>query len=241
MEIFLFLIIKQYNSFLYFIFKIFDIFKLYKKKNKLIKSIVNFRGIFFSKFYRSWKYIKFPSIKFWKEYNRGVIKNWFYRKSFKYSFKNSFLIKRYFISYFNLRNFKKYFNSKIILKKKFKFRLRNFFLFFELRLKNVIRRLGFTRSDTSNKYYNFILIKKLKKLILFYKNKNYIVKIGELVILNYKSFWINNFYLFFYNSFFEVNYNIKSFFLIRFPYLNEIIKKWNFKIFNSNLYSLILR
>jgi len=95
----------------------------------MIRIITNFKGKFFSKFYRSWKFIKFPTIKFWKKFNRFILNNWFRVKRYKHSFYNSLIVRKYFISYFNLRNSRKYLKKKKIIRKKFNFRVKNFFFF----------------------------------------------------------------------------------------------------------------
>ena len=63
-EYFLFFLNFNFNSFMFLMTNLLNIFKLYKRKKKIIRIINNFKGVFFSKFYRKWKFIKFPTIKF---------------------------------------------------------------------------------------------------------------------------------------------------------------------------------
>ena len=227
------------NSFLLLILNIFNILKLYKKKIKILKIIKNFKGKFFSKFYRKSKIIKFPIVKFWNKLNYFIINNNFKLFNFKNSFYNSYIIKKYFLSYYNIRNIKKYKSLKILLKKKFFFRTRNFFYFFELRISNIIKKLGFLKKDFIYlKYNNFFIFNKNTLILL--KNKNYLIRLKDLIVLNYKYYKLNKFYYYYYNSFLEVNYSIKSFYLSKFPSLNDLSKKWSLKIFNYNFYSSLL-
>ena len=73
---------------------------------------------------------------------------------------------------------------------------------------------------------------------MFIKNLNYIVKINDLIVLNYKFNTINKFYRFNLNNFLEINYNIKSLYVVRYPYISEILTMWSQKVFNRNLYSV---
>ena len=140
---------------------------------------------------------------------------------------NSFLILKYFTSYFNFKNYRSFFFCKKLITKKVKFRLRNFFFFFELRISNLLKKFGFVKRNfyLYNIKSSFLLFNKDKKFFLYVKNKNYIVKVGDLISLNYKYYGINRFYKYFYNSFIEVNYNIKSFNILRLPFINEILKR----------------
>ena len=156
-----------------------------------------------------------------------ILNNWFKVKKIKFfSFSNSILLKKYFISYYNYKNSRKFFLNKNSLKRKINFRLRNFFFFFELRISNVFRKLGFKKINfISKNYESFILFNKFGKFKLYLKNKNYILSKYDLIILNYKYYKINKFYKYYYNSFFEVNYKIKSLIFLRFPFINEILKR----------------
>ena len=246
LEYFFYYFLLDYKRFNYFFFFILNLLKFYKKKKLFLNIIFKHKGIFFSKFYRKDKFITFPpKINFWKKFNFFILKNLlkrFRNINFKFSFYNSSILKRYFVSYFNYKNIKNFHNSKVIIKKKFNFRLRNFFFFFELRITNLLKRLGFKKNlHFFKNYESFFLFNKFSKFSLFLKNKNYILKKNDLIVLNYKYYYFNKFYYYFYNSFLEVNYNIKSFYLVRLPFLNEIIKKWSNKIFNFNLYKLIYK
>ena len=43
----------NFNRFFYFLLNFLNILKIYKKKLKLLKSIINHKGIFFSKYYKN--------------------------------------------------------------------------------------------------------------------------------------------------------------------------------------------
>ena len=119
--------------------------------------------------------------------------------------------------------------------------MKNFFIFFELRISNFLRRLGFIKfkSFIYKKYENFILYNKYKKFKLFFNNKNYILKNKDLVSLNSKYYKLNKFYYYINISFTEINIYLKSFYMIRYPFINEILKKWKMSIFNYSFYNLL--
>ena len=62
------------------------------------------------------------------------------------------------------------------------------------------------------KYENFICFNKYNKFKLFLKNKNYIIKVKDLISLNYKYYKLNKYYNYRKISFIEIKYNLKSFF-----------------------------
>ncbi len=234
-------LIINFNKFFYFLLNLLNILKMYKKRLKLFKCIINYKGIFFSKQYKSWKYINFPYSFFWKSFNYKVLYFWYNLNSYRYAYKNSIVLKRFFNSFFNIKNIKKFSVLKLICKRKFNWRVRNFFFFFELRIFNILRRLGFVQNSfLFNSYNKFFLFKKFNSFF-FIKNSNYMVKLDDLVVLNFKFYKFEKLNFFFLNSFLEVNYKIKSFFLIRLPFLSEILKKWSVKFFNRSLYSYMFR
>ena len=91
------------------------------------------------------------------------------------------------------------------------------------------------------KYENFICFNSNNKFRLFFKNKNYILKIKDLISLNSKYYNLNKFYFYKKISFLEIKYTLKSFFLIRYPFINEILKKWKKSIFDYSFYNLLIR
>ena len=140
------------------------------------------------------------------------------------SYKNSIFFSKFIRSYYNLKNNNKFLFYKKLLRKKFGFRLKKFFLFFELRITNILIKLGFNKLFFFKKYNKFIIFKKYNKFIILCKNINYIVKVNDLIVMQWKFYYINRFYNFYLNSFLEVNKNIKSFYVVRLPHISEIIK-----------------
>ena len=129
LESFFYYVLRDYNRFLYLFFNIIDIFKLYNIKKKFLRFTYFMKGRYFSKFFRKWKFIKFATVPFWKNFNKFILNNAFKRTPNKYYFMNSFLILKYFTSYFNFKNYRSFFFCKKLITKKVKFRLRNFFFF----------------------------------------------------------------------------------------------------------------
>ena len=242
LKFFLFYFLKDFKKFQYLFIELLNIFKFYKKKNRFFRRLFKYKGIYFSKFYRKGKYIKFPPIiKYWKKFNYQILKNLFKDYiDFRKSYINSFIIKKYFISYFNFKNIKQFNYSKLRINKKFNFRVKNFFIFFELRISNILKKLGFVKKLFIYKNYeNFICFNKYKKFKIYFKSKNYILKIKDLISLNFKYYKINRFYYYNNISFIETNLKLKSFYLIRYPYISEILKKWKKSIFDYSLYNFL--
>ena len=242
LKYFLSAFLSSFKRFQFFFFEILNIFKFYKKKNRFLKRLFKYKGIYFSKFYRKGKFIKFPPInKYWKKFNFLILKNTFKNHiDFRWSFTNSFVIKKYFISYFNFKNLKQFNYSKLKINNKVNFRLKNFLIFFELRISNILKRLGFVKKlFIYQNYENFICFNKYKKFKIFFKNKNYILKIKDLISLNFKFYKINRFYQYSNIPFIECNLRLKSFYLIRYPFINEILKKWKKSIFDYSIYNFL--
>ena len=116
----------------FFFLNILNILKLYKKKKKLLIFFFNLKGKYFSKIYRKYKFVKFPNFKYWYLFNKSILKFYFFNKNkiiLKYSFLRSIIFNKFLKSYYNIKKYNKLSNLILILKKKFNFRLRNFFFF----------------------------------------------------------------------------------------------------------------
>ena len=238
---FLIKILNFFNRMSFFFFVILDTLKLYRKKEKILNVFINSKGRYFSKFYRKYKFVTFPTFKYWTIFNKKVLKYYFFNKNdirVDYSFSRSIVLNRFLRAYFNIKRFKKLSYLVFFLKKKLNNRLRNFFFFFEMRVANLLLRLGFIKSIYYfKKYSKVVLFKAHKKGYLLVKNINYTVRVNDLVSLFFKTSFLNKFYIYNLSNFLEINYFIKSFFVVRFPFISEIVSNWFQKVFNRSLYN----